>query len=156
MNEHTDTSLTDYALDELDPAARREVERRLAADPALQHDVEEIAGLAGALRQATAGGRVGEGEIGRGGDKQSSLREALEMRLAAPVVRTATATHHSPPRRWVIAAIGGATTLAASTLFILSNVNRENDLAYLPDRMGSFEVNAPAKSEAQAIMMAGE
>jgi len=52
MNEHTDTRVTDYALGELDEAARREMELQWAGDPTGRAEADEIAKLGGLLRAA--------------------------------------------------------------------------------------------------------
>ena len=52
MNEHTDTHLTDYALDELDAAERAKIEAMLRDDPPAAAEVEELRGLATSLRAA--------------------------------------------------------------------------------------------------------
>ena len=125
MNEFIDTSLTDYAFDELDAAARAEVERRLAADPAARAEVDELSGLARTLRLAIApaGGPTIDAAT-------STLRQSLEQRLAAlgeasPEQVVLESAPAQGPGLWTLSArwkalagAGSLAALAASALFM--------------------------------------
>ena len=119
---NTDTRLTDYALGELDEAARREMAKHLATDPAAQLEVDEMMHLGDLLRRATV--PVGEScEERTSVQRNALLQDIIAAHLECKVER-ASATPHSAEEPIPAAAgssrraywLGGA-AVAASVLF---------------------------------------
>jgi len=133
MNEHTDTRLTDYALDELDAADRANVEALLRDDPQAAAEVEELRGLATSLRAANVGwvdGHRGEVVVGEAhaettppsSSSFASLRDSIAAHLdakpAVAPVKTPIVRHKS----WLgrNGALTATMALAAAALFALT------------------------------------
>ena len=117
MNEHTDTHLTDYALDELDAAERAKIEAMLRDDPPAAAEVEELRGLATSLRAANV--RWDERSEAHAESTSTSLRESIAAHLDA---QPAVAPLQAPialRKSWLRRNGGLAATmaLAAAALF---------------------------------------
>jgi Ca-activated chloride channel family protein len=116
MNEHTDTSLTDYALGELPDAKRLQLEARLKTDAAARDEVDETRRLSGLLRAGHPS------TVGAAADSEApisasnELREQLILRTAEPVVVAAPSWRR---RLRATAAVAAGIALAASILVIL-------------------------------------
>lgn len=143
MNDKLDTRITDYALGELDEAARAEMRKRLADDAAARTEADEIAQLAGAMRRATVRPHASVAE--RNALLQDIIQAHLETqaeRAAAQATAAEAATEAVAlplSRGWSRKALwfGGA-AVAASLLWAFTLTrDDESDLAFLPVRIGS-------------------
>jgi Ca-activated chloride channel family protein len=116
MNEHTDTTLTDYALGELPEAERLELEARLKTDAAARDEVDEIRRLSSLLRagQLSAVGAPVAPEAPLTASRE--LREQLLRRTAEPIVVAAPSWRR---RFRATAAVATGIALAAGILMIL-------------------------------------
>ncbi|HEX9794747.1 MAG TPA: von Willebrand factor type A domain-containing protein [Planctomycetota bacterium] len=144
-----DERLTDYLLDELDPAGCAEIEAALADDAGLRARCEELRATLAVFREAALPGGA------LGADRRSALRQAAAAAAASPAAGaqvprdTLLATPPARSRIW-----GRATTLAGIAAALLLAVDYfGSDRLGLHDQLGpevSEETNARPQSPAGA------
>ncbi|MGC3967181.1 MAG: hypothetical protein QM775_07365 [Pirellulales bacterium] len=116
MNEHTDTSLTDYALGELPEAKRLELEARLKVDAAVRDEVDETQRLAAMLHFAQPADLATGSVVTIGAPSSSDLRAMVRERIGSGPARV-------PATAWekirAVAAVGIGVAVAAGLAVML-------------------------------------
>lgn len=138
MNNHTETRLTDYALGELDDAARREVEQLLETDGEARRTVEDTAALAMMLRSTTT--TMSEGDLTANAALRLALAEKIETEPVRNEVVVSTAVPPAGGKRikrttiWAVAASIAVLVTSVGGIAMLKHTDDEGVPAVLASR----------------------